>query len=358
MDKLTPTARLTLDALKDGPGNVHELYERTGRSRSATDKALGELAKANLILKVDDDGDPADGAPARWQFADPASAAAEPTQSEPNNNVTTPPDAGQSDTGENTATDVEATDPAAPGRSADPASDPEQADQAPKGPPTDETHTAEPANDGQPDGEPRPDGDTQPDGEVRAVAEQPKLCRGCQAQMPKICECCWQKTPAFCGNCRKNMPQVRRGEPGEPVILSNGLRKLRPGELEDLIRKVLRDHPLPAFAGIVGWTGGRVAIHLPGRSPSAINNALEKFTMTGECELIGDKPMRYQLKDTGQTEGTSGVGRSAEAASDNGQRQADESEADQHEPGQPEAGQPAPGRATEPPGSEHDAVIA
>jgi len=96
------------------------------------------------------------------------------------------------------------------------------------------------------------------------------------------------------------MPQVRRGEPGEPVILSNGLPKLRPGELEAMVENVIREHPLPAFAGVVGWTGGRLAIHLPGRSSGAITNALRKLTRTGVAELIGDDPERYQLKPTEQ----------------------------------------------------------
>jgi hypothetical protein len=119
--------------------------------------------------------------------------------------------------------------------------------------------------------------------------------------MPKICECCWQKTPAFCGTCRRTMPQVHRGEPGDPIILSNGLPKLRPGELEKLVEKVMREQPLPAFAGVIGWTGGRVAVHLPGRSSGAINNALEKLERTGVAELVGNKPMRYRLKPTDTT---------------------------------------------------------
>jgi hypothetical protein len=118
--------------------------------------------------------------------------------------------------------------------------------------------------------------------------------------MPKICEECWQKTPAYCGKCRRDMPQARRGEPGEPVILSNGLPKLRPGELEAMVAKVMREQPLPAFQGIVGWTGGRLAIHLPGRSPGAITNAMRKFATAGTAELIGDNPERYKLTGTEQ----------------------------------------------------------
>jgi hypothetical protein len=294
MDNLTPTARLTLDAIRDsGPGNVHELRERTGRSRSATDKALAELAKANLIVKVDDGGDPADGAPTRWQLADPATGA----------------DAGPTDeTATATATD-DTPAQAAPDQPGP--SDPAGASEAAQAEPTDPAPPADgpPAADAEP-GAAAAAGEEQPgtDGDQAAEAEPPKLCRGCQAQMPKICQDCWQKTPAYCGKCRRTMPQVRRGEPGEPVILSNGLPKLRPGELEELVAKVLHEHPVPHHVGVTGWTGGRVAVFLPGRSTGAINNALEKLEKTGVAELIGDKPMRYQLKGTGPTEADADTG--------------------------------------------------
>jgi hypothetical protein len=320
MEKLTPTARLTLHALRTGPGNVHELCERTGRSRSATDKALSELAKATLIVKVDDGGDPADGAPTRWQLADPAPADDQATQPDTGDHHPTQPTAPATpDTGDSAATGAEATDSAPSGESDEPAADaettrpatPEAADASleaePDGqaPQTDgqlvdaaETGDTSPADEGQPDGQPQPDGD----GEQPAVAEEPKLCRGCQAQMPKICPCCWQKTPAYCGKCRKDMPQVRRGEPGEPAILSNGLPKLRPGELEAMVETVLREQPVPHHVGVTGWTSGRVAIFLPGRSTGAIGNALRKLTNTGVAELIGDNPERYQLKGATATD--------------------------------------------------------
>nr|MDT0658785.1 helix-turn-helix domain-containing protein [Micromonospora sp. DSM 115978] len=306
--KLSPSARLTLDALKAGPGNVHELSERTGRSRSTTDKAINDLAKIGLIVKVDDGGDPADGAPTRWQLAE-AAADAETGQPEPDggDNATEP----DTDT---PATDTTDADAATRAEAADPAADPEPDTDPPTtgdgdgeghGTAPDGEATADgeatPDGGGQPDTEAKPDGEATQDGdEKKAEAEPPKLCRGCQTQMPKICQCCWQKTPAYCGKCRKDMPQVRRGEPGEPVILSNGLPKLRPGELEAMVAKVLREQPLPAFAGVTGWTGGRVAIHLPGRSTGAINNALEKLERNKVVELIGDKPMRYKLTATDQ----------------------------------------------------------
>jgi len=301
MDNLTPTARTTLDALRDGPGNVHELRERTGRSRSATDKALAELARANLIVKANDGGDPADGAPNRWQLTDATPVtdeAAEP--GEVSTDDAPPEQAGQADGTAAGIGDVappaesdEAPSEAKPTTTAE-LETPEPAPQA-----NDETNAAAAAASNQQAGtEQKDDGE----GEQPAEQEQPKLCRGCQAQMPKICPCCWQKTPAYCGTCRKDMPQVRRGEPGEPQILSNGLPKLRPGELEQLVLKIMRNNPLPHHVGVTGWTGGRVAIYLPGRSNGAINNALDKLVKTGEAELIGDRPMRYQLKPTEQSD--------------------------------------------------------
>ncbi|MBT8227310.1 MAG: MarR family transcriptional regulator [Dactylosporangium sp.] len=318
MDKLTPSAQRTLDALNTGPGNVHELSERTGRSRSTTDKAINDLAKAGLIVKVDVGGDPAGGAPTRWQFAAPALAADEagqPTDAE----QATESDTDVSGTAEtDAATPDEATEPARLGDAPDPADEPQPLvtetpesgeGQISAGSDAD----AQPDSTATPNGKVTTDGDTTADGEAKqdggdkeggsdkqAEVEPPKLCRGCQAQMPKVCECCWQKTPAYCGTCRRTMPQVRRGEPGEPIILSNGLPKLRPGELEAMVEKVMREQPLPAFGGVVGWTGGRLAIHLPGRSPGAITNAMRKFTTTGKAELIGDNPERYKLQDTEQ----------------------------------------------------------
>jgi hypothetical protein len=97
------------------------------------------------------------------------------------------------------------------------------------------------------------------------------------------------------------MPQARRGEPGEPTILPSGLPRLRPGELEKLVLGVIREQPLPVHVGIKGWTAQRVAIYLPGRSTGAIGNALTKLTKTGELELIGENPMRFQLTNTGDT---------------------------------------------------------
>jgi hypothetical protein len=97
------------------------------------------------------------------------------------------------------------------------------------------------------------------------------------------------------------MPQARRGEPGEPTILPSGLPRLRPGELEKLVLGVIQQQPLPLHVGIKGWTAQRVAIYLPGRSTGAIGNALTKLTKTGQLDLIGENPMRFQLTNTGDT---------------------------------------------------------
>ncbi len=307
MDNRTPTARLTLDAIRDGgPGNVHELRERTGRSRSATDKAIAELANANLIVKVDDGGDPADGAPTRWQLANPAADGDAGQPDTPGDDSPAEPTADQPAT-----TGAEATDPASPGGSDTAPAGAGPTDQAPPVAVADAAAGAERA-----DQTPAPDGDADP----AAEAQAPKLCRGCQAQMPTICQDCWQKTPAYCGTCRRDMPQVRRGEPGEPAILSNGLPKLRPGELEELVATVLREHPVPHHVGVTGWTSGRVAVYLPGRSTGAIGNALRKMTKTGVAELIGDNPERYQLTGANATDADPNAARDAS---------------------QPEAGQPA-----------------
>jgi hypothetical protein len=351
IQKLSPSAKLTLDALQTGPGNVHELSDRTGRSRSTTDKAINDLAKAGLIVKVDDGGDSADGAPTRWQLAE-APADAETGQQEPDGRDTaTEPD---TDTSVADIPNADA-DAATQAEEADPAADPQPGTEPPatgdgttpaSEAPADGGATSD--GDGTPDGETKPEGKTEPDGEEKkAEAEPPKLCRGCQAQMPKICECCWQKTPAYCGKCRKDMPQVRRGEPGEPVILANGLPKLAPGELEAMVEKVMREQPLPAFQGIVGWTGGRLAIHIPGRSPGAMTNAMRKFTKEGKAELIGDNPERYKLKDAEKPDGETGSDQDTAPGTDGAPAQQNQADAPA-EDGQADGAQP-PADAEAPP---------
>ena len=294
MDHLSPAARDTLLALRDGPANVHEAGERTGRSRSGTDKALRELAKHNLITKVEG-GDPADGAPARWQLtttghhtADTLAATGQEGTGDDHNDVPAEPGT------EAAGTDpVDATQPVG--------ADAGTGDPPPPDPPGHQD-TAEDtaALETGATGDAPPEGGT--GGDVDAQDSEPaKLCRACGAHMPKICPQCWQKTPGYCGTCRQQMPQARRGEPGEPTILPSGLPRLRPGELEKLVLGVITEQPLPHHIGIIGWTAQRVAIYLPGRSTGAIGNALTKLTKTGELELIGENPMRFQLTNTADT---------------------------------------------------------
>lgn len=72
MDHLSPAAQATLDALAEiGQGNVHEVREKTGKARSTTDKALKELADSGLIVEVELGEDQVEGAPTRWQLANP-----------------------------------------------------------------------------------------------------------------------------------------------------------------------------------------------------------------------------------------------------------------------------------------------
>jgi hypothetical protein len=295
MDNLSPAARDTLLALRDGPGNVHEVAERTGRSRSGTDKALRELAKHHLITKVDD-GDPADSAPARWQHtttgndtADTLTATVEENTDDNQTSVPAEPDTDPADTADSTQP-VEPEARTGDLSQADAAEDGDNVGEAAAAVDGD-TETADAAS-------PEDGAGDEAGGED---ADPPKLCRGCGAQLPKICPHCWQKTPGYCGTCRQQMPQARRGEPGEPTILPSGLPRLRPGELEKLVLGVITEQPLPVHVGIRGWTAQRVAIYLPGRSTGAIGNALTKLTKTGELELIGENPMRFQPTNTGDT---------------------------------------------------------
>lgn len=306
---LTPAARSTLLALRDAPGNVHEIAERTGRSRSGTDKALRELAKAELLSKVDG-GDPADGAPARWQLTDTGHTVAAELDSTTNGGAedgqkslthagVSDPDATLGEDADGLPQDDPTTD-TVPGNGDDPAAmpqdsgyggDPDRAGDLPVEA-TDKPAADSPADAGDPQA-----GAGETGG---ADADEPKICRGCGNQLPRVCPQCWQKTPSYCGTCRRNMPQARRGEPGEPSILPSGLPRLKPGELERLVLEVIGSQPLPHHVGITGWTAQRVAIYLPGRSTGAIGNALGKLHKTGDLELIGEQPMRYQPAGAGE----------------------------------------------------------
>jgi hypothetical protein len=268
-DNLTPTAQAILDSLREHPATAADLRDQTGRSRSTIDKALTDLTKAGLITKATTDDEDSDG-PTQWVLtptdADPEALAGDPSP-EPDDGATAPDEPptdvdGYEDDDGGTASPADAEEP-------DPA-DP---------PPSVQDHGA--------DAE---------DADVTATPEaEVKVCRGCGEQMPKTCPTCGSKTTAYCGTCRRTQPTTRRRAPGEPQILANGLPKLRPGELERLVLDVLRAQPLPDHLGITGWTPGRVAIFLPGRSTGAISNALDKLAATGQAALLGHDPKRYAI---------------------------------------------------------------
>lgn len=246
MENIPPVGRETLAALLSrGPGNVHEIREITGRSESATNRALRQLAETGVIVKTDPDADPADGAPTRWNV--------------------------NPDIPEEGLAKLIHSDDAAPNAEASATDAPPPGHEIPSEDPPHEASESEPIED-----------------------ERAKICGNCGAAMPNVCETCWQKTPKYCGDCRRTMPQRRRGEVAEPRILENGLPKLRPGELEVLVLEVMRTQREPQH-GIPGWTDKRVGIFLPGRSTGAIANALNKFASSGRCQVINDQPLRFRL---------------------------------------------------------------
>lgn len=75
MDNLTPIAHTTLGAMTElGQGTAQQVRDKTGRSKTATDKAIGDLAKAGLIVAVDPDPDAPANAPTTWQPANTTAA--------------------------------------------------------------------------------------------------------------------------------------------------------------------------------------------------------------------------------------------------------------------------------------------
>ncbi|WP_238015015.1 hypothetical protein KZZ52_33775 [Dactylosporangium sp. AC04546] len=342
MDNLTPTARKTLEALRSGPGTALELSQRTSRSRSATDKALADLAAADLAVIINA-GPRASGTPAIWQLA-PAQSAGDET-GEPTGEPAADP-IGEAAPTKNLA-DGPASQPPADTGSGDGdhaddlppvAAEPEASASSPATPSaaasasaavaettsggassgrddTPGTGTAAAAADG-PDGagvaqaeaEPHATGAVPANEKAEAApagtadpatpagdttepdAPQPKLCRGCQTQLPAVCPNCAQKTPSYCANCRQQGP---RGRTGDPTILTNGLPRLARGELETMVANVMRTNSVPDHLGVRGWTCGRIAVFLPGRSTGAINNALRRMAANGTADLLGHDPERY-----------------------------------------------------------------
>jgi hypothetical protein len=247
MTTLTPTARTLLALLAEGPATTEQLHERCGRSRTTVDRTVTDLAGRDLITH--DEASPDDDGGDRWTLTVAGHATFQDGAT---------PDSG---------------DPEPP----------EEEDGDPHDTDSPDDDVANPGSGGA-------DGD---EDLVVATGERVKHCRGCRAEIPPICPTCWQKTTVFCGSCRRTMPTVDRGAPREPQILSNGLPKLRPGELERLILDVLAAHPVPDFGGVLGWTSGRIAVHLPGRSVGAINRVLDKLASTGGLTQLGTDPKRY-----------------------------------------------------------------
>jgi hypothetical protein len=279
-DNLTPTAQAILDHLHDQPPTTAaDLRERTGRSRSATDKALAELAKTGLVTKTPDTGD----GPTLWTLTAPGTASGPPADAAP---PSEPPHAQGADA-------VPSTEPDQVDSPADDDPDGSQ----PTGRDTGPVDSTDPADCPDPAERTAETGDGYPPDPVTGQATEPlaevKVCRGCGEQMPRTCPTCWQKTTAYCGTCRRTQPATRRRAPGETQILANGLPKLLPGQLERLVLDVIRTQPLPDHLGITGWTAGRVAIFLPGRSTGAIGNALDKLAATGQAALLAHDPKRY-----------------------------------------------------------------
>lgn len=267
MDKLTPTQHDILTALQAGPATTDQLAERTGRRHHVLAKALNGLAGSGHVATVEGTDETGDAA---WELAPPASAGTD---------------------------DTSADETSAPPEEAGTAEEPALGD-----------GQVEPARQEEdlPGAEPTP-GDPASADSGPAEASEVKVCRGCQAQMPVVCPACARTTPSYCAACRTTRAQGRGGRSGDPEILLSGLPKLRPGELRQLVLGVLTSNPLPEHRGIVGWTPGRVAIFLPGRSTGAIGESLDRLVATGVAELISDSPRRYELAnpepaDTAPTE--------------------------------------------------------
>ena len=68
MDNLTPIAQAALTALTElGQGTEQQVRDKTRRSKTTTDKALADLAKAGLIVAVDPDPDAPANTPPLWR---------------------------------------------------------------------------------------------------------------------------------------------------------------------------------------------------------------------------------------------------------------------------------------------------
>lgn len=96
----------------------------------------------------------------------------------------------------------------------------------------------------------------------------------------------------------KTAKQTEKPKPSKVGLVENvrtldapdlGVGRLGKGELADLVRRLLADHPKVDFGP------SQIAKELD-RSAGAIANALDKMTRDGAVELVQDKPKRYKLK--------------------------------------------------------------
>jgi hypothetical protein len=309
---LSPTAQAILQALTEGPATATRLRKTIGRNQATIDKALKDLVTQDLVIPILDgetDGQPQYSLPpntATSPDANPDPAADTDSDSDSDSDQTpdaatdvdqqNPDDGAETvDTGDRVEADTTETqqpepDPATPHPQVD--DDPQDADaidpaEAPAGEPGSDTGST-PAD--HPDANPEETA-TGAEGDTQDV----KICKGCQTRMPLICPCCGRKTPAYCSACQTKRPAARRSAPGEREILTNGLPKLRTGELAQMVHKVMTEHPVPEYKGVRGWTSSRIAVFLPGRSTGAIGESLEKLANTGQAEFLGENPRRYVL---------------------------------------------------------------
>jgi hypothetical protein len=288
-EPITPNMQAILDALgESGPATDDDLRKRVRiRRRSTFEDAASALATAGHITRLASD---IDGGQPRWRLIDLSSAA----------------DPGTEAGAEDRSPAQESADPSDPFTVAGQGTNPEPETQNDdSGGTTNGEPEAEPSpteDNITPDVEPPPPSvqdDDSTQGEEQAAETKVKACRGCTKPMPVVCPECGRSTGVYCATCRATRATARPARSAaEPQILANGLPKLRRGELEEQILGVLRSHPLPTFAGQIGWTTQRVAVHVPGRSQGAIGGALSKLADIGKLELLGEKPMRYQLTTT------------------------------------------------------------
>lgn len=307
MSPRTSTAEAILQALEAGPATAEQLHSGSRRRQGLIDKALTDLANDGRIVSVQWDEDPDDKP--HWQLANPTSEISPESDLEPDGQAPND-DTGETDkTSSGLTADVAGRDLELAQSSADEESPADHASMVSKpdeivdsgqdaseitGEETETTGGTEPgdddsaispastaieradrseATDGQiviyepepdqdssgsspatsiaTDTDPEPLAEPEPGAESKPTDELAvkKVCRGCQEQMPVVCPCCRQKTSSYCGECRSKRTPRHRGTGGESEILSNGLPKLRRGELIAMVNDVMGQHHTPEFNG-------------------------------------------------------------------------------------------------------------